>query len=254
LLDEIDRKRVRRVAFALPGTVVWPLPLYELALQTAATGVEVVVVTTEEAPLDLFGRETSNRISELLGDLGVEVVTSSYPISFHEGRLVIAPDGAVEADRVVALPRLVGPRIDGLLHDINGFIATDPDGRIPDAFNVFAAGDATTFPIKQGGLAAQQADAAAESIAALAGAPIEPKPFRPILRGVVLTGRQPIFARAALTRGAERPVASGDALWWPPAKIAGRYLAPYLARHADAIMTPPDDESGIAVHVALHAG
>jgi hypothetical protein len=31
---------------------------------------------------------------------------------------------------------------------------------------VFAAGDATTFPIKQGSLAAQQADAVADAIAA----------------------------------------------------------------------------------------
>ena len=27
--------------------------------------------------------------------------------------------------------------------------------------------------------------------------------------------------------------ASDSPLWWPPAKIAARYLAPYLAEHAD---------------------
>jgi sulfide:quinone oxidoreductase len=253
LLEEIESKRVRRVAFALPGTVVWPLPLYELALQTAATGAEVVVVTNEEAPLELFGQAASRQISELLDSLGVELVSSSYPVSFHDGQLVLAPDGEVAADRVVTLPRLVGPRLEGLPHDLNGFIPTDRDGRVVGAFDVFAAGDATTFPIKQGGLATQQADAAAESIAALAGAPLEPKPFRPVLRGVILTGRQPLFVRTALTTAAERPVASGDALWWPPAKIAGRYLAPYLAERADSILTPPNGPSGIAVDVALPA-
>ena len=47
---------------------------------------------------------------------------------------------------------------------------------------VFAAGDVTTFPIKQGGIAAQQAVAAAEAIAVLAGAtlcpPLQARPAR----------------------------------------------------------------------------
>ena len=71
---------------------------------------------------------------------------------------------------------------------------------------VYAAGDATTFPLHQGGLAAQQADAAAESIAASLGAIAEAEPFRPVLRGVLLTGGAPLYLRAVL--GAEEaPVA-----------------------------------------------
>ena len=42
---------------------------------------------------------------------------------------------------------------------------------------VYAAGDVTTFPLKQGGLAAQQADAAAEAILAGLGVPLMPRPF-----------------------------------------------------------------------------
>ena len=45
----------------------------------------------------------------------------------------------------------------------------------PDLAGVYAAGDGTAFPIKQGGLATQQADAVAETIAAAAGAPVEPR-------------------------------------------------------------------------------
>jgi sulfide:quinone oxidoreductase len=251
LIAEIESNRVHRVAFALPAATAWPLPLYELALQTAATDAEVVLVTNEEAPLDLFGHDVSKRMTKMLNDLGIELVTSSYAVSFHDRRLVLAPDGEVAADRVVALPRLVGPQIAGLPHDSNGFIPTDPDGRVAGLVDVFAAGDVTTFPIKQGGLATQQADAAAEAIAALAGAPIQPTPFRPVLRGLIITGGQPLFARTALTSAAQHPVASGDALWWPPAKIAGRYLAPYLAERAGSIIMPPVDSSGIAVDVAL---
>jgi sulfide:quinone oxidoreductase len=104
---------------------------------------------------------------------------------------------------------------------------------------VFAAGDATTFPLKQGGLATQQADAAAEAIAAEAGAPVDPRPYRRVLRGVVLTGGRPLFLRrdldedVAVTRelkGAPEGV-SRVQLWWPSGKIAGRYLTGFLAAH-----------------------
>jgi sulfide:quinone oxidoreductase len=104
----------------------------------------------------------------------------------------------------------------------------------------------TTFPVKQGGIAAQQADAVAEAIAADAGAPIEPKPFRPVLRGLLLTGRGPAYLRAELAGGhGDTSTAAGEALWWPPAKIAGRYLAPFLATYGSLEAVPPPDDSGV---------
>jgi CBS domain-containing protein len=100
---------------------------------------------------------------------------------------------------------------------------------VPGLDDVFAAGDITRFPVKQGGIAAQQADAAAEMIAANAGADLTPQPFRPVLRGLLLTGRQPRYLRQEITGGAgDVSVASPEPLWWPPAKIVGRYLAPFL--------------------------
>ena len=56
------------------------------------------------------------------------------------------------------------------------------------AEDVYAAGDGTNFPIKQGGIACQQADAVAEVIAKAAGASLEPRSFRPVLRGRLITG------------------------------------------------------------------
>jgi hypothetical protein len=41
---------------------------------------------------------------------------------------------------------------------------------------------------------------------------------------------------------------SDHALWWPPSKIAGRRLAPYLALRHDEL---EDEPAGIAVDVAL---
>ena len=61
----------------------------------------------------------------------------------------------------------------------------DEHGRVSGIEDVYAAGDATTFPIKQGGLAAQQAVAAAEAIVARHGTDLDPQPFRPVLRGML---------------------------------------------------------------------
>jgi len=93
---------------------------------------------------------------------------------------------------------------------------------------VFAAGDITAFPIKQGGLACQQADAAAMQIAADAGADVQPEPFKPVLRGMLLTERWARFLRRDAAGHGEQTDVAGRALWWPPTKIAGRELAGYL--------------------------
>jgi sulfide:quinone oxidoreductase len=100
-------------------------------------------------------------------------------------------------------------------------------------------------------VAAQQADAAAEAIAALAGADIDPRPFRPVLRGLLLTGGTPRYLRAEVSggRGEEWEI-SENALWWPPSKVAGDYLAPYLATHHDELATT---RVGIDVDVAVGA-
>jgi sulfide:quinone oxidoreductase len=136
-------------------------------------------------------------------------------------------------DRIVTLPRLVGPRLRGVPCAANGFVGTDAHGRVMKLDGVFAAGDATGFPIKHGGLAAQQADAVAETIAAWAGADIDPQPFRPVLRGVLLTGGPARFLRAELDGGAgDASIVAREALWWPPNKLSARYLAPYLSGQA----------------------
>jgi sulfide:quinone oxidoreductase len=233
LLSEIDAGE--RIVFTVPGSVAWPLPLYELALQTAVhfeqlqVGIDIVIVTHEHEPLELFGPDAGAAIAKLLDERRIELVTDRYPITFKAGQLPLAPEGHLVADHVVALPRLEGPAIDGVPTDAHGFIPTDPSGYVRGLTDVFAAGDATTFPIKQGGLATQQADAAAEEISSLAGAEVEPKPFRPVLRGLILTGGVPLFFRAELTSTGNPFESGNEALWWPPGKIVGRYLAPYLA-------------------------
>jgi sulfide:quinone oxidoreductase len=147
---------------------------------------------------------------------------------------------------VVALPRLEGPRIPGIPQDADGFIATDLSGRVHGLASVYAAGDITQFPIKQGGIAAQQADAVAEVIAAQAGAVVQPHRFQPVLRGLLLTGGAPRYLRSEPHGGqGDTSTVSDEPLWWPPGKIVGRYLAPFLASHGGFEIQPPADTTGM---------
>lgn len=149
--------------------------------------------------------------------------------------------------------RLVGPRLRGIPCAEDGLIDTDAHGRVAGLDGVFAAGDMTAFPIKQGGLAAQQADAVAETIAASVGADVDPQPFRPVLRGLLLTGGPPRYLRTDISGGAgDDSTISGEVLWWPPDKICGRYLAPYLSSQVgDAADVMPQDADVIRVETAL---
>jgi sulfide:quinone oxidoreductase len=247
LLEEIVAGQAGRVAFVVPWGAVWSLPIYELALMTAAylaerghDRVELALVTPEDEPLQLFGRTGSDAVRQLLEERGIALHTGSCPVELLDGELRLVPEGTIAADRVVALPRLRGPRIDGLPQTVEGFLPADAHGRVHGLADVFAAGDITSFPVKQGGIAAQQADAAAEMIAAIAGADLAPQPFRPVLRGLLLTGGRPRYLRHELTGGAgDVSSASPEPLWWPPAKIVGRYLAPFLGAFA-GVESPPE--------------
>jgi sulfide:quinone oxidoreductase len=202
--------------------------------------VRLSLVTPEASPLELFGTAASDTVRELLEDRGIELHLSRYPACFEDGELSLVPDERLAAERVVSLPTLLGPWLAGLPADPAGFIPVDLHGLVRGEQDVYAAGDATTSPIKQGGIACQQADAAAEAIAARAGAAVDPEPFRPVLRGLLLTGSTPRYMRAEVAggRGDDQRV-SDHALWWPPSKIAGKRLAPYLAlRHEDLVTEP----------------
>jgi sulfide:quinone oxidoreductase len=198
----------------------------------------LVLVTPEQDPLDVFGAAIASRIRALLAQRHIAVRTEAVPLRVGPGGLVLERRDPVRVERVVALPRLGGPWLGGLPHDQEGFIPTDEHGAVPGAPGVWAAGDSTSFPIKQGGIAAQQADAAAAAIAAHLGAPIDPPPFRPQLRGLLLDPRGAHFLRR------ETDQASDTALWWPPSKIAAEHLAPYLAAAAPAGRREPEAETG----------
>ncbi|HEX2413403.1 MAG TPA: FAD-dependent oxidoreductase [Solirubrobacteraceae bacterium] len=233
-----------RLAFVAPPGVRWLLPLYELAMLSATElrdrGIpepDIVVATAEHEPLEVFGAAASEAVRRMLDRGGVQLVTSAAAASAFEGAVRLASGELLPADVVVALPEIVGPGIGGLPRDDHGFIPVDEHGYVQGCGDVFAAGDVTAYPLKHGGLAAQQADAVAESIAARLGAIGMPEPFRPVLRGLLLTGETPLYLRADLGVGGRREhrllprpgTVASTALWWPPGKIAGRYVTPFVA-------------------------
>jgi sulfide:quinone oxidoreductase len=227
LLRDLEEGYSSSVAFVVPPGPVWPFPAYELALLTArdargmSADVTVKVVTPEERPLEAFGAAVSTAVEDVLRDRGVALVAGAD-----------ADAGELGVERVVAMPRLEGRPIDGVPQDEHGFIAVDDHCVVRGLDGVYAAGDGVDFPVKLGGIAAEMADAAAEHIAARAGADVEPQPFVPVLRGKLLTGGAP-----RSLRGAEGVSQAADhILWWPPAKVAARHLAPAVSGENGEVM------------------
>jgi sulfide:quinone oxidoreductase len=237
LIQDIEGGYVDRLAFIAPGRIGWPLPIYELALMTADRAqdmnieLSITIATPEDAPLAIFGAQASETVRQLLGQNGIKTITSAYCEVPERGHIAISPGSRrLDVDRIVAMPELYGPAVQGVPGGaVGGFIPIDPHCKVPGVENVYAAGDATDFPIKHGGIASQQADVAAQAIAALAKLGDEPAPFHPVIHGMLLTGGSPVYLSATLSggHGADTEV-SETATWSPGTKIAARYLGPYL--------------------------
>lgn len=243
LIERAADHRSRRLAFVVPPGVTWTLPMYEAALMAERRAselgleIEIVIYTPEHSPLSAFGRFASQAVDELLGRRGIKHECDCYLSQDPDGTIVHGRRGEpIEAGAFVVLPILSGREIEGLPADDGGFIPIDVNARVRGVEDVYAAGDGTNFPIKQGGIAAQQADAAAQSIAARVGAIDEPAPFSPVLRGKLLTGEESINLKADLAGGRGESIASHDYLWWPPQKVAGKHLSAWLAG------VPPRDD------------
>lgn len=243
MTSQLGEGKLKRIIFAVPPGCSWPLPLYELALLTAAelpgsrANGEVVLVSPEATPLEVFGAQASQLVAGLLAERGVRFIGESKPTLVERGgALLLDSGGTLTGDCVVTVPELRGPRIVGVPTDRDGFITTDALGGVIGLDGVYAAGDMTSFPIKQGGLATQQADLIAQRIAAQNGAAVKELRVQHVLRARLVGGPHPIFLRAELdefgqptsaTLQRERPQDSDSP--GQAEKVFGRYLTPYLS-------------------------
>jgi sulfide:quinone oxidoreductase len=247
LIGGLESGALRAAAFIVPGRRVWALPVYEAALlaatraERAGAEVDLTVVTPEFAPLEILGARASRAIGDLLQQRGVSFRGSTFPFAVERGALVTAPGPATPADAVVSAPQLTAATLPGLPTEARGFVPTDEFGRVDARDDLYVVGEASAQHLGHGGIAAQQADAAASAIAASINPAQAPRPFRPVLRAAVLTGGEPLYLRAELD-GHPRTELATRPLWWPPVKIAGNHLGPALDAH------------GIGRLTAAHAG
>jgi len=240
VLDELRAEDIHRIVFATPAGCAWPLPLYELALLTAAYAeahkvrADIALVSPEMVPLEVFGTEASSLVADVLAERGVRFLSRSIPTSFQgDGGLSLHTGAKIDADRVIAAPALYGPRITGVPTDRSGFVLANAFGCVEGLSDVYAVGDMTTFPIKQGGIATQQADVVAQAVARGYGAPVkEARPER-VLRARLVGGKHPIFLRTELDEYGQATTAAlehveVDQPAAPAGKVFGRYLTPFL--------------------------
>jgi len=222
LLRGLEGGIIRSVAFVVPRGAAWAVDAYELAFvaSVAARGYprpSVLLVTAEEAPLQAFGPAVGDAVSIELERAGIELRTG---VEQRDPK-------AIDADRALFLPVVDGPAVAGLPYDGRGFIPVDGNARVVGVRHCFAAGDATTLQLKHSALSASQATAAAEAIAADAGADVTPTPWSPLLHGLLTI--PPHFPGASGSAWLDDGEPVTHCLWWPPGHVAGRFLAPHLA-------------------------
>jgi sulfide:quinone oxidoreductase len=220
-----------RIAIVVPPGCTWTLPAYELALMVAALAEphELTLVTPEDAPLSAFGPPAADFARSELEAAGVQLLTGIDATVPHPTVVQLSPGARLACDWVVHLPLLSGPNCPGVPCDAAGFILVDDAFRVRDSDDMYAVGDATAGDYKQGGLSAQQADVVAEQIAWQAGAEHAPRPYRPVLRGLIRTVHGPRYMRAEPPGGTASAEVSDKCLWWPASKVAARWLTPWLA-------------------------
>ena len=195
-----------------------------------AASVELSLVTPEQEPLELFGPAASDAVRRAARRARHRALTAAvYPADVRERRArARARPAQLPADRVVSLPRLRGPVLPGPART-TPTASSRPTctGSCAGEHDVYAAGDATTCPIKQGGVATQQADAAAEAIAARAGAPTSSRAV------------PPGAARAAAHRGGAGAIMRAEV-------SGGRRRRPSSAVRARAVVAAEQDRRPLA--------
>lgn len=267
LLREIEAGEAHRVAFVVPPDAAWPVDAYELSLIAAraarAGGGEVTVLTGEQEPLEALGQPASETVRRQLAEAGIELRTGvelsdgSAPEELGQdafsavvARLAGSKDRARRAggtvlglgagetlrvDRTVSLPTARGPAVAGVAHDAGGFIPIDERARASGSDRVLAVGDATTVRLKHSALAAAQANAAAETLAAEAGADVAPTPWSPVLYGILADPPHFPGPPDSVWLDGGEPIT--HCLWWPPGHVTGRHLAPYVAARDPVVRT-----------------
>lgn len=251
LIADLRSGRLRRLVLTMPAEHGWYVPLYELAaLVATALGkagdhhARITVVTPEAAPLGIFGARAAEQTRALLAEQRVDLITGARPLEFAGGRLRIDGGEDVRADAVITLPRLEGRKISGIPHDGEGFVAVDEHGAVIGLERIYAVGDVSSLPFKQGAFATQQADAVAEEIAARVGVEIEPRAAGPRMRAVLWTGQGPrCFAAENGQNGRVSTPSQRHLELLHNGRLTARYLSPMVDSLLASIGADPTEDT-----------
>jgi sulfide:quinone oxidoreductase len=186
LLRDVEEGYTKRLAIVVPPGPGWPLRGYELALLIRehaygmSADLELTIVEPDPPTLARAGDRAVQLVAEELERAQISRVSANQLTVEREPQLTLVAHPSrrkLRVDRVLAMPMLRGRTIDGIPGDHDGLIEVDAHGRVSGLERVWAAGDCTSLPLKSGGLSAEQADVAAQDIAALAGAAVERRSF-----------------------------------------------------------------------------
>ncbi len=201
---------------------------------------EITIVSPEEAPLQRpRPARPAKRSPASSQEHGIRFLPMTYPDSYAKGELRIVPGPSLLVDAVVSLPRLKGVPLAGVPQDEESLHSGRPDlprsrarGRVRGRRHHHVPREAGGHRGATGGRrrhrdrGCRRRGRRSRRASTLCFA------------GLLLSG-SPRFFRAELSGGHGRAsTVDTDALWWPAAKIAARYLSPYLAEHAGLAYGP----------------
>jgi sulfide:quinone oxidoreductase len=289
IMSDLVCGKVGSVAVVVPRGARWPLPAYELALilawTAAGTPARVTLLTAERQPLAALGPKATEAVTLELEAAGVELIAGVEVVDEQPGapappepadlvlmaadaddesdallgrptdaaRVRLGRHSAVEFDRLISLPTVLGPFITGVATDAAGFVEVDDSLKVCGSERIWAAGGCVAAALEHSALAAQQADAAIAAIAAASGAEIgagDASP--PELTGLLMSGQRAHWL-AENPIGTQQP--STRCLWWPPGRAVGRMLAKRIAAWDPSIAdTLPGQPSGLPIRAPVALG
>jgi sulfide:quinone oxidoreductase len=166
----------RKLLFLIPPNNRCAGPLYEMVMMTdtwlrqqgVRGQVEMTWTTYEGTFIQAFGPRLHEVVTAEFGERGIRGLTEHIVSHVEPGVAYYRNGESLPYDLLVTFPPYTSRLwFEHLPTDNRGFIHVDPDSRrVHGKDGIFAAGDATDFPVKQAFLALLQADAAADHIAA----------------------------------------------------------------------------------------
>ncbi len=174
LLRDPNGKGRRQVLFLVPPNNKCAGPLYEMVMMldtwlrrhNARNRVDLVWSTYEDSFIQAFGPRLHQVVGNEFEQRGIAGY-NQYVVQEVKADEVIYQNGARQAyDLLVSFPPYIASTpFPGLPSDERGFIRTEMGSRQVVGFpEIYAAGDAGDFPVKQAFLAFLQSDAVAEHI------------------------------------------------------------------------------------------